>query len=826
MGNVAKKESVMGRRSTLSLVALAAVWFAGVASGEGPAEGWRVDFDDGTLGGAAEPEYVNQSEGPTRTDPGRASWKIEDGVVTLAGKFGPGSTGGEGDFVGLAWDKLGVSLADYPVLEMRVRVSGERGRILVQCTYEYADGSTRMPHFASPFAANSERQIVANYGWSDRPGEWVTKTRRIAEDSPAPRKWTPRRLVRLDVWLIGDRPLTADVDWVRLRALNKEERKKDDDWTAVMEGYEPIEPPILKQFFPFGVFDAPPDDGDIHGTSPRMTFRMLAKHHLNYVQASQNRTVEAEEMGMFLGRRMRPCSKHFERGGSAAVKEWAGPMVERVKDSPALICYDVGDEREVSELWGTVGGIAVLNQLDPAHPSLLCFHKAVSLRRYDPYVSLNLSNIYPLSAGLSTTAAHLYDWCRQIARETDNKRHWIIVQSFGAAPWRRKIRWRVPTVEQLRLQVWSALAGGARGIIMYTTSHEGFRAMADQWGNPNELMAEAGRLGQILIPLGQRLLDCTVDFDTTIACNNRNILVGVVRAPARDATYVILANKDEKARQRGRLTGLDGDLFDLVSLEPASDDKVDPLLPGGGRIYFVGLEVDFDAEKDIILQNREKEELRAQTPDRLFKERGCNPKHRDQLDETARIMGTIEPAMFPDNPDAKVVQMMAPHRDRYWEIHAQWVLAYEALLAGEVVPDKDVDDILRDAGDIVKEVRDALGDHPMYPGQEPAGPERDGKVTKEQKLMLARLRGKWTISYDNGEERLYVIVRNGKVGFPAERRQAKLKWRGNDLLLDFGDKKVERLTLKGEELHVEHFSPAGTYPYGKPASVGRGTRAK
>ena len=218
---------------------------------------------------------------------------------------------------------------------------------------------------------------------------------------------------------------------------------------------------VFKKFFPFGVYASPPDTSGEHQISARMAFRMLVRHHLNFVLASQNRVVEGEEMGMYIGRRMRPCSQRFESGGAQEVKEWAAPMVERVKNSPALICYEVGDEREIGELWDTVGGMGVLNQLDPSHPSLLCFHKVASLRRYDPYVAVNVSDIYPVSAGLDTTATYLYDYCREIARETDNKRHWMILQSFGAAPWRRKWRWYVPTVEQLRLQVYSALAGGA-----------------------------------------------------------------------------------------------------------------------------------------------------------------------------------------------------------------------------------------------------------------------------------------------------------------------------------------------------------------------------
>ena len=178
----------MAERSIRVLVALTVVWFAGVAYGAAPAEGLQANFDDGTIGGAAEPWYFNRSQGPTRIDPGRASWQIDDGVVTIAGEFDSGSTSGSGDFVPLAWSELHVSLVDYPVLDVRLRVSGEAARILVQCTYEYADGSSRTPYFYATF---------------DQPGEWQTLTTRLAGDSSAPKKWTPRRLVYLSIWLMG-----------------------------------------------------------------------------------------------------------------------------------------------------------------------------------------------------------------------------------------------------------------------------------------------------------------------------------------------------------------------------------------------------------------------------------------------------------------------------------------------------------------------------------------------------------------------------------------------------------------------------------------------
>jgi hypothetical protein len=56
-------------------------------------------------------------------------------------------------------------------------------------------------------------------------------------------------------------------------------------------------------------------------------------------------------------------------------------------------------------------------------------------------------------------------------------------------------------------------------------------------------------------------------------------------------------------------------------------------------------------------------------------------------------------------------------------------------------------------------------------------------------------------------------TRNGQVG-----------WRGQDLVLDFRDNKLERLRLAGDLLHVDHFDPASTYLTGKPGTVGTGVR--
>ena len=88
--------------------------------------------------------------------------------------------------------------------------------------------------------------------------------------------------------------------------------------------------------------------------------------------------------------------------------------------------------------------------------------------------------------------------------------------------------------------------------------------------------------------------------------------------------------------------------------------------------------------------------------------------------------------------------MMKPYRERYWTLHARWVLAYDALLAGEVVlADNQVHEgILHDAENVVREVREALGDHPMYPGglagKHPDEKEenRDMSADKECRIII------------------------------------------------------------------------------------------
>ncbi|MEQ8785367.1 MAG: hypothetical protein RIC55_03675 [Pirellulaceae bacterium] len=72
--------------------------------------------------------------------------------------------------------------------------------------------------------------------------------------------------------------------------------------------------------------------------------------------------------------------------------------------------------------------------------------------------------------------------------------------------------------------------------------------------------------------------------------------------------------------------------------------------------------------------------------------------------------------------------------------------------------------------------------------------------------------GKWAIKYTNGISRHYAIAEDGVVYFSEETSESRLTFREGDLVVDFGDGKLERLELRGEQLWVEHYLPPSSYP--------------
>jgi len=90
--------------------------------------------------------------------------------------------------------------------------------------------------------------------------------------------------------------------------------------------------------------------------------------------------------------------------------------------------------------------------------------------------------------------------------------------------------------------------------------------------------------------------------------------------------------------------------------------------------------------------------------------------------------------------------------------------------------------------------------------------------------LLDWVQGIWTVRYEGGGHRTYVINGDGSVDFLEEKKTGRIFREGNQLWLDFGDDKAERLDVK-TVIKVDHFSPKAVYAAGgKPTLTGTAER--
>ncbi len=97
---------------------------------------------------------------------------------------------------------------------------------------------------------------------------------------------------------------------------------------------------------------------------------------------------------------------------------------------------------------------------------------------------------------------------------------------------------------------------------------------------------------------------------------------------------------------------------------------------------------------------------------------------------------------------------------------------------------------------------------------------------------MEKFAGNWSIKYANGATRTYSITADGTLTEIAENgakiapKSAKITLKGTDFIVEVdGGSKIERLTLSGSKLMIDHFNPKTTYPAGAPALRAIGTRA-
>jgi hypothetical protein len=101
--------------------------------------------------------------------------------------------------------------------------------------------------------------------------------------------------------------------------------------------------------------------------------------------------------------------------------------------------------------------------------------------------------------------------------------------------------------------------------------------------------------------------------------------------------------------------------------------------------------------------------------------------------------------------------------------------------------------------------------------------ERMGAAMAQQ--MRYPIEGQWVVKYQSGAIRTYVIHADGSVEFVEEKQRGRFTKNGDDVLVDFGDNKIERFYWN-TVLVVEHYNPKSEYGTAPPKLTGFAEKAQ
>ncbi len=186
-----------------------------------------------------------------------------------------------------------------------------------------------------------------------------------------------------------------------------------------------------------------------------------------------------------------------------------------------------------------------------------------------------------------------------------------------------------PSVEDMRMQFWMGLAGGAKGYFYYHLLYNTWWAKGEDnllnlvLQANNELWPELGRQAAIATTIGPCLVPCQPIEAESIGIESGSVRfieyqgpalsVGLLQDITRPERHFLLPwNNDVRERQSGTLTLpaelLTGrqlyDLHDLALVSLTEGRLPITLEAGGGRIFLIGTDEDFAACEAIIREAR------------------------------------------------------------------------------------------------------------------------------------------------------------------------------------------------------------------------------
>lgn len=185
----------------------------------------------------------------------------------------------------------------------------------------------------------------------------------------------------------------------------------------------------------------------------------------------------------------------------------------------------------------------------------------------------------------------------KLARESSNgKWVWMIPQAFGMrGAGKRTLRY--PRPEEIRLEIFNALASGVKGFIFFIYNdsvpyldkqirgEEFDQTLVDAWYNGNPLTDELSKLAKRLIPIMPSFLDSEPTHDLTITCSNGDARVEQWKNKFGTLIYCYNSNLTRNAKGTIKVALPSGvKLFNTESLEPVDHTSKFDLAPGDGKI--------------------------------------------------------------------------------------------------------------------------------------------------------------------------------------------------------------------------------------------------
>jgi len=359
----------------------------------------------------------------------------------------------------------------------------------------------------------------------------------------------------------------------------------------------------------------------------------------------------------------------------ASVREAAAAL----RGEWAVLGWDVEGEPEPAFLPTFETYSAAIQSVAPRHPAVCMFYRPDSTAAFAEHQPLLLTDCYPVgimhdgtSLGphfavregplrLSQNMGRFNMWgARGVLEWMDLCRacsgglpHWVTLQVFESGDG-RQVRWRQPTVSELRLQTFLAVAGGAKGVQYFR-----YGLLVDSYGNAlpslngehTPLWDEIRRLGALLTPMGPLFVDADVSEPVTSITLSRptkapgdGIETRRLRSKTRDVDYVIAWNDDTLLRHSAIINlALDfvhgRKVYDVGSLRAVETEAyagaiacpVD-LEPGDAAVLSVAAEADWSWQKNTVLKGRCHNEAGATSIDyELARKSGC------ALDKATRL---------------------------------------------------------------------------------------------------------------------------------------------------------------------------------------------